>query len=254
SLPNDIGIAPTASSPATPAVEPTPELPASPSAPAPSLQSPVPSPRSTPSQPQPSAFPPSPAPAPPSPVPSSPAPPLVRTFSIDTPLPDVSETLPPSPQTVDPSQLAQVNTSRQAEPVSLTASLQVVALPPEAGETPPPDAIAKPKDTVDGVSRHTFKADPKISPCVPDAAAAQSIGTGTTAAIQVITDAQGHVTETALHQSSLNPAYDDLAICLVKNWGYEPAIAQEQPVPSQSLMVLVRIDRSESVPEPQVGF
>jgi TonB family protein len=102
---------------------------------------------------------------------------------------------------------------------------------------------------VEGVSRHTFKADPQISPCIPDAVAAQAIGTGTTAAIQVVTDAQGQVTEAVLRQSSQNPAYDDLALCLVKNWGYEPAIAQAQPVPSQALMVLVRIDRSETSPD-----
>lgn len=182
--------------------------------------------------------------------------PQIGLTRIDRPPPDVSEVLtlpsdrppaqsvgnlaPPDPQNT---QLDQVGAQQKAEPVKLVASLQVAAVPPEEAETPLPDVIAQPKNTVDGISSYTFAADPTISPCVPDAEAAESIGSGASVDLQVSTDAQGQVLDTALRQSSQNPGYDRLAICLVKNWEYEPAIAQGQPVPSKALIVRATINR-----------
>ncbi|NJR65385.1 MAG: hypothetical protein HC772_08825, partial [Leptolyngbyaceae cyanobacterium CRU_2_3] len=160
SVSSGIGIAPVVSPSAPPSI----------STPQPAPPQPQPIPSSIPVAPQ------APVPMPTLPVPSSPQPtasatPLVETFSIDRPPPDVSgvyapppvlpspsptETLSPPAVPTDPSQLAQVGTLREVEPVRLTASLQIVSLLPEAG-TPETDeslqaaAIAQPQNTVEGV-------------------------------------------------------------------------------------------------------
>jgi TonB family protein len=178
------------------------------------------------------------------PQPSTPQPSASPFFTIpiDRAIPDVSETLTPAPESVDPSQLAQVETEQEAEPVRLTALLQVASVPAEELENPP-DTIAQPKDTVDGISRYSFVADPTTSACLPNAEAVPSIEAETAVAVQVVTNEQGQVEEAILRQSSENPAYDDLVICLVENWEYQPAIAQGQPVASNALMVWVTVSR-----------
>ena len=183
-----------------------------------------------------------PSPALPSPTPQpSPSAPLVSTLPIDQAVPDVSQTLPiPSS---DPSQLAQVQTSREVQPVQLVASMQAADIPPEQLENPPPDTIAQPTEIVNGMSSYSFVADPKVSSCIPDPAAASAIGSGTKVAVQVSTDETGKVVEAALLQPSQNPSYDQLAVCLVQNWSFQPAIAAGQPVSSKALVVLVTIDR-----------
>ena len=256
-LPSGINAVPTlpqpARSPSPPVAKPPPQEIA---------RSPVPSPEPSiaPStEPSPSATPESqlpqpteqastlPSPVLPSPVPQAPTPqpspsaPLVSTLPIDQAVPDVSQTLPiPS---ADPSQLARVQTSREAQPVQLVASLQAADIPPEQLENPPPDTIAQPTEIVNGVSSYSFVADPKVSSCIPEPAAASAIGSGTKVAVQVSTDITGKVIDTAVLQPSQNPSYDQLAVCLVQNWSFQPAIAAGQPVPSKALVVLVTIDR-----------
>jgi TonB family protein len=179
---------------------------------------------------------------PPSPTPQvSPSAPLVSTLPIDQAVPDVSQTL--AVPSADPSQLRQVQTSREAQPIQLVASLQAADIPPAQLENPPPDTIAQPTEIANGVSSYIFVADPKVSSCIPDAAAASAIGSGTKVVVQVSTDAAGKVVEAALLQPSQNPSYDQLAVCLVQNWSFQPAIAAGQPVPSKALVVLVTIDR-----------
>ncbi|MBD3881687.1 TonB family protein [Phormidium tenue FACHB-886] len=179
----------------------------------------------------------------PSTLPTEPQPaaPLIVTERIDRAVPDVSETLPIDP--TPPTPLAQVNTDREAQPITLVASLQAADVPPEQLETPPPDTIAQPGDVVDGISRRSFVSDPQASACIPDVASIPAIGSGAQVAVQVGTDAAGQVVETAVLQPSQNPAYDQLAVCLVEQWSFQPATAQGQPVPSRALVVWVRIDR-----------
>ena len=255
-LPSGISAVPTVPQPVRspvqrpePPVEPSPAPPSEPSAiePSPSAtpdQSPQPQPTAEPT-PQPSltasasptlpALPQSPTPQP------SPSAPLVSTVPIDQAVPDVSQVLPiPS---ADPSQLAQVQTSREVQPVQLVATMQAADVPPAQLENPPPDTIAQPTEIANGVSSYSFVADPKVSSCIPDPAAASAIGSGTKVPIQVSTDALGKVLETTVLQPSQNPSYDQLATCLVKNWSFQPAIAAGLPVPSKALVVLVTIDR-----------
>ena len=263
SLPSGISAVPTLPQPARSPVQAPPavELPAiepPPSAPPesqpenqPENQSPQPS-AAQPSavQPSPSATPAATLPptlptlpqTPPSPTPQpSPSAPLVSTVPIDQAVPDVSQVLPiPS---ADPSQLAPVQTSREAQPIKLVATLQAADILPAQLENPPPDTIAQPTEIVDGVSRYSYVADPKASSCIPDAASASAIGSGTKVPIQVSTDALGKVVGTILLQPSQNPSYDQLATCLVTNWSFQPAIAAGLPVPSKALVVLVTIDR-----------
>jgi TonB family protein len=225
-----------------PAIEPPPSAPPENQS---ENQSPQPSaaqPAATPAITPPSPTLPSLPQTPPSPTPQpSPSAPLVSTVPIDQAVPDVSQVLPiPS---ADPSQLAPVQTSREAQPIKLVASLQAADIPPAQLETPPPDTIAQPTEIADGVSRYSFVADPKVSSCIPDAAAASAIGSGTQVPIQVSTDALGKVMEATLLQPSQNPSYDQLATCLVNNWSFQPAIAAGLPVPSKALVVLVTIDR-----------
>ena len=269
-LPSGINAVPTlpqpTRSPAPPVAKPPPQEIARSPVPSPEL-SPVisPEPSIAPStEPSPSATPESPSPQPTeqastlpssvltspvplSPVPQSPTPqpspsaPLGSTLPIDQAVPDVSQTLPiPS---ADPSQLARVQTSREAQPVQLVASLQAADIPPEQLENPPPDTIAQPTEIANGISSYSFVADPKVSSCIPEPAAASAIGSGTKVAVQVSTDITGKVIDTAVLQPSQNPSYDQLAVCLVQNWSFQPAIAAGLPVPSKALVVLVTIDR-----------
>lgn len=136
--------------------------------------------------------------------------------------------------------------SAETQPILLTlmASLQVVDVPPEQLENPPPDAIAQPV-----VISYTFAPNPEDTVCVPESEAAlftASITLGAKVGVQVATNEAGEVIDTALWQPSQNPLNDQLATCLVKNWNwkFQPAIAQGKPVASKALVIWVKIDRS----------
>jgi outer membrane biosynthesis protein TonB len=66
---------------------------------------------------------------------------------------------------------------------------------------------------------------------------------GKTVVMEVGTDVKGKVVNTVMQESSHSLAYDELAICLVKHWGFEPAIAQSEPVANDGLIVRITIDR-----------
>ncbi|MBI4779730.1 MAG: hypothetical protein HY785_00245 [Oscillatoriophycideae cyanobacterium NC_groundwater_1537_Pr4_S-0.65um_50_18] len=265
-----------------PPPEPSPEPPIAPSvepsvepsvatsiAPSPVPESPVPE---SPS-PVPSA---SASPVPESPVPASPAPefpsPVPESSTPDpgasavpsqplasaTPPQQAGQAVPsgaglPSPLVVTepisaaiPDTSGQYSAESQPTPLTLTASLQVAAVPPEQLEMPPPDAIAQPT-----VSAYTFAPNPQDTICIPEAEVAQfnapgGLTLGAEVGVQVATNEVGQVIDTAVWQPSQNSLNDQLATCLVKNWNwaFQPAIAQGQPVASKALVIWVKIDRS----------
>ncbi len=251
----DIGLAPPAESPITPVITPTlspsaeASEPKAPESPTPLTAEPTAEPLASAPDPQPSI-----PDAPPQqsapgqsdlgqanpgqsdlgqsdPIASS-APPSVTTEQITAAVPDTS---------------AQYSAENQPVPLTLMASLQVVAVPPEQLETPPPDTIAQPL-----VSTYTFSPNPKDTICVPESEAAQfavpgGITLGEGVGVQVATDEMGQVIDTALWQPSQNSLNNQLATCLVKNWNwkFQPAIAQGQPVASKALVIWVKIDQSQ---------
>lgn len=234
---------PAASPPAPIAPAPAPTI--TPSAPSPSPSPSVPpeSPAQSPAPfPSPSLAPeplPSVAAAPvalPSPIPlptptASPSPPFT-TIPIDTPVPDVSGTLAVSPTPTSSNDLAQVETSRLAVPALLTAQITATPLPAEQPEATP-DTTARPKE-----ESQTFSADPTTSLCAITPEAVQYLGS--TITVQVVTNETGQVTEAIVQEPSPSPAFDELATCMVKQWQFEPAIKEGQPVPS-NVVVAIRI-------------
>lgn len=159
--------------------------------------------------------------------------PLLSTQRIDVPIPDVSGRLPASE---DPgSDLATTVTEQISIPSQLTASLTATSLPPERDQVL--DEVAEPTTDV-----QTFSSNPASSPCQVTPEAVQFLGK--TVAMQVITNEKGEVVHTITHKSSQSMAYDELAICLVKNWTFAPAIARGQPVANDGLVVHITIDRS----------
>lgn len=153
--------------------------------------------------------------------------PLIATQPIDVPVPDVMETLPPEAE----KDMGTV-TEQIAVPSELTASLTTAL--PEASD-PPLDEAAYPKQEV-----QTFAANSTSSPCMMSPEAVPFLGK--TVAMQVMTDESGQVVDTVTQESSQSTAYDELATCLVKNWDFEPAIAQGQPVATDGLVVRITIE------------
>lgn len=210
--------------------------------------SPASTPASTPPSARPTSVPPRPAVSPtPNPVdapppqplqvavrPLAPSPspsPLITAEPIDVPIPDVSGVL---PLPIDPEIAAA--SARVVEqitvPSQLTASLTTAN--PGVGEGEEPDETAYPK-----TETQTFSSNPD-SPCVMQPEAVPFLGK--TVAMQVMTDELGQVVDTVTQESSQSQAYDELAICLVKNWGFEPALAKGQPIATDGLVVRITID------------
>ncbi len=159
--------------------------------------------------------------------------PLLSTQPIDVPIPDVSGRLPASE---DPgSDLAANVTEQITIPSHLTASLTATSLPPNRGQVL--DEAAQPT-----TEEQTFSSNPAISPCRVTPEVVQFLGK--TVAMQVITNEKGQVVHTITQESSHSMAYDELAVCLVKNWSFAPAIARGQPVANDGLVVHITIDRS----------
>lgn len=125
-------------------------------------------------------------------------------------------------------------TANQAVPALLTASLTTDAAPSEPTSEPLPDETAQPKTEVKRISRR--------SPCRVTPEVVKFLGK--TVALQVATDETGQVVDTVTQESSDNLAYDRLAVCLVENWEFKPAIAQGQAVANDGLVVRITIERS----------
>lgn len=153
--------------------------------------------------------------------------PLIVTQQIDVPVPDVTETF-----STEADQQAEAITEEIVVPSELTASL--TATLPETDDLPL-DEAAYPKQEV-----QTFAANSSSSPCVMSPEAVPFLGK--TVEMEVMTDELGQVVDTVTQESSQNPAYDELATCLVKNWEFEPAIARGQPVATDGLVVRITIE------------
>jgi TonB family protein len=164
----------------------------------------------------------------PTPTPAITPTPLIATQPIDVPVPDVSGTLPVS-ESPTPSGV----TGQVIIPSRLVANLTTE---PIQQNNPLIDEVAHPKTAM-----QTFSSNPVASPCAVKPEAVQVLGE--TVAMEVMTDAKGKVINTVMQQSSQNPAYDELATCLVKHWSFEPAIAQSEPVANDGLVVRITIDR-----------
>lgn len=163
--------------------------------------------------------------------------PEFATIPIEIPTPDVSETLPISPSP-SPSPLAQVDVSREITPVNLTVRLDFERMAAEkAGDNP--DRLAAPEGGVE--SREISTVDESACAGALKPEVMQSLGVKI--ALQVSTDVRGQVTQTAAQSVSQNPAYNELARCLVQHWGFVPAEDEGEPVPSSALLVWVTIDQ-----------
>lgn len=159
------------------------------------------------------------------------------TIPIDRPPPDVSETLPISPDEI-PSPMAQVEVNRENTPVNLIVRLDFDRLPVEqAGDDP--DRLAAPEEDI--TSQEISTVDESACAGVLKPEVMESLGVRV--ALQVGTDATGKVIQVARQVTSRNSAYDELARCLVQHWGFVPAEEEGQPVPSNALLVWVTIER-----------
>lgn len=168
---------------------------------------------------------------------SEPETPEFATIPIDRPPPDVSQTLPTTPNEI-PSPTAQVEVTRETIPINLTVNLDFERISIEqAGDNP--DRLAAPTDEV--ISREISTVAESACAGVLKPEIMQSLGIKV--ALQVSTDATGRVTQASTQVTSRNPAYDELARCLVQHWGFVPAEDEGEPIPSNALQVWVTIDR-----------
>lgn len=178
----------------------------------------------------------------PSPAPS-PSAPAIATIPIDQAVPDVSGRLETGSSPT--AGLPTIATNSTPTPVNLVANLRAAPLPAGAAAAATaessPEPIAQPSDAVNGTSSRTFVSDPTTSACVLQPGAVPFLGQ--TVRLRIATNAQGQVTETQVQRSSQNPAYDDLAVCLVKSWGFNPATKQGQPIDS-ALQIEITVNRS----------
>lgn len=174
------------------------------------------------------------APEPETPEPETPE---FATIPIDRPPPDVSQTLPINPSEL-PSPTAQVGVNRETTPVNLTVSLDFEQIPIEqAGDNP--DRLAAPAEDVTRREISTVAESACAGVLKPEIM--QSLGVKV--ALQVSTDITGQVIQASTKVTSRNPAYDELARCLVQHWGFIPAEDEGEPIPSNALLVWVTIDR-----------
>lgn len=174
----------------------------------------------------------------PGPSPTTAATPGFATIPIDVPTPDVSETLPIRPIPQSPSPLAQVEVNRENTPVRLTVSLELEQVADEIGDDP--DRLAAPSDGVTNREISTVSESACAGTLKPEIMQSLGVKVG----LQVSTDATGQVTQIAAQVPSRNPAYNELARCLVQHWGFAPAEDGGDPVPSNALLVWVTIDRT----------
>jgi len=187
-----------------------------------------------------------PEPNPPDPQPEiSPSDPGLQTTTIDTPIPDVSESIAADPSTVDSDSDNLNSANSEAEvPVGVTLSLSSSSrVAPGANAPDETLEIARPLN-----SSTSFLPNPSVSACqiTPDVLNR----TGTPIALKMTTDEQGGVMNVEVYQSSGSLDYDQLAVCLVKEWNFAPATVlnasetQRQAIASDELLITITIDRS----------
>ncbi|MGF1536367.1 MAG: hypothetical protein ACFB4J_07785 [Elainellaceae cyanobacterium] len=160
------------------------------------------------------------------------------------------------------SDLPSVTSNRRTAPAAYRADLAV------ASEPVAPDSMAPNPPAADSAQSYqppyplenprTFEADPQTSVCIPDPESVRRLGD--TVSLQVTVDSLGQVVPIALvdpdrlsaeGEPILIPveagqSYEALAICVLQEWDFEPAIADGVPVPSSPLIVSVQISALES--------
>jgi hypothetical protein len=130
------------------------------------------------------------------------------TIPIDRPPPDLSERMDIPPDAIDPSTLSQTDINPDAPTVTFIALLTIVPLGGETEEAPGLGEI---------LSRNI--SDPATSPCISliNPEILRSLETTMTA--QVTLTSTGEV-EVALADPTDNPAYNELAECVVRSWEF----------------------------------
>lgn len=183
---------------------------------------------------------PDPAPQPETP----PSDPGLQTTTIDTPIPNVSESIAAVPSTVDSDNLNSAN-SEPADPVGVTLSLSSSSRVAPAGDEPVETLeLARPVNNTS-----TFLPDPSTSACQVTPEVLNHVGTAI--ALQITTKAeQDKPLDVRIYQSSGSLDYDQLATCLVKEWRFESATAlntggtERQAIASDELLITLIINRS----------
>ena len=173
-----------------------------------------------------------------------PSDPGLQTTTIDTPIPNVSESIAAVPSTVDSDNLNSAN-SELAAPVGVTLSLSSSSRVAPAGDEPVETLeLARPVNNTS-----TFLPDPSASACQVTPEVLNHVGTAI--ALQITTKAeQDQPLDVRIYQSSGSLDYDQLATCLVKEWRFESATAlntgdtERQAIASDELLITLIINRS----------
>lgn len=173
-----------------------------------------------------------------------PSAPGLQTTTIDTPVPDVSESIAVAPSTVDSNNLNSAN-SEAAAPVGVTLSLSSSSqVAPDGNELVETLEVARPSN-----NSSTFLPDPSASACQVTPDVLNRVGTPIT--LKITTDnKEGKPMDVGVYQSSGSPDYDQLAACLVREWHFEPATAlnadetQRLAIASDKLLITIIINRS----------
>lgn len=132
--------------------------------------------------------------------------------------------------------IGQVPVSQDPVPAQFQASLTVSA---PANGRDIHDQLAQPK-----VATQTFLSDASASACLLDPSSVRSFGQSVLLSIAI--DEQGQVIGGGVRESSGNGAYDELAMCLMNSWEFNPAADFKDGSPSpvaSNLDVRVVIDR-----------
>jgi hypothetical protein len=173
--------------------------------------------------------------------------PGLETTPIEVPVPDVSETIAAQPSTVDTENLDEATTPQQTAPTNLIASVVSASrVPPkEANDLDPTVEVARPLVP----SEINFVADPALSSCLPTP---DILAWGGMVSLRIATDEQGNLlADPIVRQSSQDSAYDQLAICTVKEkmrfapaTAIDPATNQRSPIPNDELVLNLIIQRN----------
>ncbi|MBW4515937.1 MAG: hypothetical protein KME11_12020 [Timaviella obliquedivisa GSE-PSE-MK23-08B] len=173
-----------------------------------------------------------------------PSEPDLQTTAIDTPVPDVSESIAVAPSTVDSDNLNSANS--EAAPLGVTLTLFSSSRgAPGAGTADETLELARPVN-----NSSTFLPDPSASACQVTPEVLNRVGTPI--ALTITTENQpDKPIDVKVYQSSGSFDYDELAACLVREqWVFEPATilnaegTQRQTIRSDELLMTITINRS----------
>jgi hypothetical protein len=191
----------------------------------------------------------SPLPEPsPSPTPDEPG---LQTTPIDTPVPDVSQTIAAAPSNAETGNLDPTAANPAAAPTGVLVSLAAYSEAPLAatgGDNTPEiqDTLEIARPTTNSMA---FIPDPATSACQVTPSILNQIGTPIE--LIVTTDERGGVLNVSVYKSSGNSEYDQLAACLVQTqWQFSPATVldstgtQRQPIASDALLLNLTLDRN----------